>query len=116
MSRPIKWFVKESDSYIGRSWPEGSVTRLKNKPYAMSYPEALRLLAEWSDAGHRGRLVRVRSVEREDIVQALKNTIEAYERANVYRIDAETEFNEPVRVLDDYRVAEARSILKSALK
>jgi len=111
------YYVKDGAYYVvrrGRS-PKRGVFSQENQPASLSRPEALRLLADWLEAGYNGRLVRAvfAGPSRAQLVVALSNVIGAYGRANVYRVDQET--GEGVgtieRLNDDARVAEANDLI-----
>lgn len=58
-----------------------------------------------------------RAAEREGLINALKDVISAYERANVYRIDQETStLPMPERATDDALVARARLMLPASCR
>ena len=100
----------------GRSPKEGMESQ-ENHPSLLSRPAALRLLADWLEDGHTARLVCVygpptEEASREEVVDALRKVIDAYERANEYRIDQEPQVSQERR-LDDYHVNEARAVLDS---
>jgi hypothetical protein len=107
------YFVKDEDCYVIR--PNQKDVSLQNsQPASLPRPKALRLLADWLETGNDGRLVRAVSTgpSRAQLVAALKNTIGAYERANVFRVDQETDGPGSVKRLnDDARVEEARKLI-----